>query len=199
MNFTHLKSLSTALLLICSCSFPTSLAQTVALKSNIVSDALLNINAGAEVGLAPKWSLELVGDFNAWTLSEGKRWKHWKAMPEVRYWLCDRWDGHHFGAHLIGGQYNVGGIKHLKKFLGTDFSQLSDRRFQGWEAGAGLTYGYDWILSKHWNFEAEIGIGWIYTRFDTYRCVGCGKQEGGKRSHNYYGPTKAALNLVYTF
>lgn len=174
-------------------------AQDFALKTNILSDALLNINVGAEVGLAPKWSLELTGDFNAWTLSEGKRWKHWKAMPEIRYWFCDRFDGHHVGAHLIGGQYNVGGIKHLHNFLGTDFSKLADYRFQGWEVGAGIMYGYDWILNKHWNIEAEIGIGWIYTRYDQYKCVGCGKKVDTDRPHNYFGPTKAALNLVYVF
>ncbi|MFR5656967.1 MAG: DUF3575 domain-containing protein [Butyricimonas faecihominis] len=26
-------------------------------------------------------------------------------------------------------------------------------------------YGYSWILSKHWNFEAEIGSG-MFIRYD---------------------------------
>jgi len=32
-------------------------AQDVALKTNILSDAFMNINAGIEVGLAPRWTL----------------------------------------------------------------------------------------------------------------------------------------------
>ena len=34
-------------------------AQDVALKTNILSDAFMNINAGIEVGLAPRWTLDV--------------------------------------------------------------------------------------------------------------------------------------------
>lgn len=52
-------------------------AQRVALKTNLLSDVLLSPNAGVEVGLAPKWTFGLTGQLNAWTLSHGKRWRHW--------------------------------------------------------------------------------------------------------------------------
>lgn len=173
--------------------------QDFALKTNVVNDALLNINLGVEAAVAPKWSVELTGDFNAWTLDGGKRWKHWTAMPEVRYWLCDHFDGHFFGLHVFGGQYNVGGIKGLTNFLGTDFSRLENNRFQGWYAGAGIAYGYSWLLSRHWNIEAEIGVGWAYTRYDQFPCAKCGTKINARKPHNYVGPTKAALNIVYVF
>lgn len=63
----------------------------------------------------------------------------------------------------------------------------------------GVAYGYSWLLGKHWNLEAEIGIGYVYTRFDVYECAGCGRKTETKRHHNYFGPTKAAVNLVYVF
>ncbi len=173
--------------------------QTVALKSNLLSDAFLNINAGIEVGLAPKWTLDVPAEFNGWTLSHDRRWKHWSVQPGVRYWLCNSFAGHFVGAHAHGGQYNIGGIDNGIKFLGTDFSKLSDTRYQGWFGGLGVSYGYSWILGKHWNLEGEIGIGWSYTRYDRYPCTHCGtKLESGK-SHNYFGPTKAAVNIVYLF
>ena len=50
-------------------------AQDVALKTNILSDAFMNINAGIEVGLAPRWTLDVSGGLNAWTLSHSRRWK----------------------------------------------------------------------------------------------------------------------------
>lgn len=84
-------------------------------------------------------------------------------------------------------------------FLGSDFSKLENRRYQGWLAGAGIAYGYSWILGKHWNLEAEIGLGYIYTRFDTYPCADCGRKIAEDGSHHYVGPTKAAINLVYMF
>lgn len=174
-------------------------AQDAAVKTDLSADVFANINIGAEFGVAPKWTFDISGEFNGWTFSDGKRWKHWFAQPEIRYWLCDRFAGHFFGAHLIGGQYNVGGLDIPVNFLGTDFRKLKDYRFQGWFGGAGIAYGYDWVLSEHWNLEAELGIGWTYTRYDQFRCVGCGKKLDTKHPHNYFGVTKAAINLVYTF
>ena len=101
--------------------------------------------------------------------------------------------------HLHGGQYNVGGWDGHMKFLGTDFRKVKDSRFQGWFGGAGISYGYTWILGKHWNVEAEIGFGWSYTRYDRFECTGCGRKVETDRVHNYVGPTKAAINMVYVF
>ena len=156
-------------------------------------------NIGVETGLAPKWTLDITGDFNAWTLSHGRRWKHWLVRPEARLWFCDRFAGHFIGFHAHGGQYNIGGVKNGISFLGSDLSKLSDYRYQGWFIGAGVAYGYAWILGRHWNLEAEIGVGYAYTQYDSFRCVGCGKRVEKDKPHHYVGTTKAAVNLVYVF
>ncbi len=174
-------------------------AQDAAVKTNILSDAFMNINLGVEAGLAPQWTLDLKGEFNGWTLSHDRRWKHWLFQPEARYWFCDRFSGHFVGVHLHGGQYNIGGVDGKVNFLGTDARKLKDARFQGWFVGAGVAYGYAWILGRHWNLEAEIGIGYSYTRYDRFRCTGCGKRVETDKPHNYVGPTKTAVNLVYLF
>ncbi len=174
-------------------------AQTFALKTNLVSDAVLSPNLGIEAGLAPKWTLDISGQFNGWTLSHSRRWKHWAVQPEARYWFCDRFAGHFVGVHLHGGQYNIGGIDGRVNILGTDARKLRDSRYQGWFAGAGVAYGYAWILGRHWNLEAEIGIGYSYTRYDRFRCAGCGKKTESGKTHHYFGPTKAAVNIVYVF
>lgn len=174
-------------------------AQEIGIKTNLVSDALLNANIGAEMRLSPKWSIDLSGDFNFWDLSHDRKWKHWTVMPEARYWLCDALGGHFFGAHLLGGEFNVGNLDLPFSFLGSDFRQLRDYRFQGWRAGVGIAYGYSWLLSKHWNLEAEIGIGYVYARYDRFECADCGRKVESNRSHHYFGPTKAAINLVYVF
>ena len=46
-------------------------AQNVALKSNILYDASGTVNLGAEVGLAPKWTLDVSGNYNGWVRSHG--------------------------------------------------------------------------------------------------------------------------------
>ena len=172
--------------------------QNVALKTNLLYDATLTVNAGLEVGLAPRWSLDLSGNYNGWKVNEHK-WKHWLAQPEARYWFCDRFAGHFVGLHLLGGQYNFGNIKNSLNFLGNDFSELTDHRHQGWFAGAGVAYGYSWILGRHWNLELELGVGYVYTRYDVFECAGCGKKVEEDKPHHYVGPTKAAISLVYEF
>lgn len=174
-------------------------AQNVNLKTNLVADALLSPNLGIEFGLKPHWSLGFTGQTNLWDDSYGHKWKHWLAEIEPRYWFCEFFSGHFLGIHAMGGKYNVGNIKNGINFLGSDFSQLTDYRFEGWAAGGGISYGYAFLLGKHWNLELEIGIGYLYTRYDKFRCSECNKKVEGPEDHNYYGPTKAAVNLVYVF
>ena len=173
-------------------------AKTIGIKSNLLTDIAASPNLGIEVGVAPKWSIELVGEINDWSINR-HLWKHWLVQPAARYWFCDRFAGHFIGFHALGGQYNFGNIHNNITFLGSRFKNLTDYRYQGWAAGAGIGYGYAWVLGKHWNLEAEIGIGWLYTRFDKFSCQNCGKRLEKNRPHNYVGPTKLAINFEYIF
>lgn len=177
---------------------PTAVAQDVALKTNLLYDATATVNAGVEVRLSSRWTLDLSGNYNAWTLSHDRCWKHWMLQPEARRWFCDPFIGHFLGFHLHGGKFNVGGLDNDISFFGTDFSKLSDHRYQGWAVGAGVGYGYSWVLGKHWNIEGEIGLGYSYVKYDRYPCAECGTKEG-EGKHHYVGPTKAAVNLIYSF
>ena len=189
--------------------------QVVGVKTNLLDDVFANINIGLEAGVAPRWTVEVPVSLNywifkddAWVFRRDGRWKHYALQPGVRYWFCSRFSGHFLGAHLHGGQYNVGGFKSgLRlpgwngdgKYVGTDFSNLDDTRLQGWFVGGGISYGYAFILGRHWNLELELGVGYSYTRYDQFRCTGCGKKVAEDVPHHYAGPTKAAINLVYLF
>ena len=197
-NTKYMRRLILTLIILAFAGLRYAGAQEVGIKTNLISDAALSPNLGVEIGLAPKWSLDLSGQLNLWSL-RGHKWRHWLAQPEARYWFCHRFQGHFLGLHALGGEYNVGNIPHGFNFLGTDFGKLKDRRYEGWAVGAGIAYGYAWAVHRHWNIEAEIGIGWAYTRFDSYPCAECGTKLSSGRHHNYYGPTKAAVNIVYLF
>lgn len=190
------RTIASCLLILCCCVG--AFAQKVALKSNMVSDLMLSPNIGVEVGLAPKWTFNVSGQTNLWSV-DGHKWRHWVAQPEVRYWLCRRFEGHFFGLHALGGEYNVGNLDIPVNFLGSNFKYLKDNRYQGWGVGAGIAYGYAWPVHRHWNIEAEIGIGWIYTKYDVYPCAVCGTKVEDGLVHNYYGPTKVAVNIEYVF
>ncbi len=92
MKFRHL-----IILLLCLASFTPMKAQDVAVKTNLLYDAVLTPNIGVEVGVAPKWTIDVTGQLNAWTVNE-HYWKHWLAQPEARYWFCQRFAGHFVGA-----------------------------------------------------------------------------------------------------
>lgn len=180
-------------------TIPYMSAQKAGIKTNLISDIVTSPNIGVEFRMAPKWTMDISGQVNFWNIHE-RRWRHWMVMPEARVWYCEAFQGSFWALHVLGGTYNVGNINSkIGEFLGSDFSQLKDHRFQGWAVGAGIGYGYDWILAKHWNLEFEIGLGWIYTRYDKYPCAVCGTVEEKDKPHNYFGPTKLSLAIEYIF
>lgn len=173
-------------------------AQDWAVKSNLIYDATATVNLGVEVGVAPQWTIDLSGNLNAWSTSNRTKWKHWLAQPEVRYWFCDRFSRHFIGAHLIGGAFNFGAIENDLSFLGTDFSDLTKRRYQGYAYGTGVAYGFAFVLSEHLNLELEAGFGYMYLDYEKFKCSDCGRKVG-EGTHHYVGPTKAAINLEIVF
>lgn len=188
-----MKHICVALACLALCTWAATASDSnFAIKTNLLYDATATANVGVELRVAPKWSVDFSGNFISWTPG-GHSYKHWLAQPEARYWFCDAMGGHFVGAHLLGGQYN---IHNLSLPLGLS---VKDYRYQGWGIGAGISYGYTWLLNKHWSAEAEIGLGYVWTRYDKFECENCGRKIDEGRTHNYVGPTKAAINLVYVF
>lgn len=189
-NKTYKLLLITGIMLISSFSVKAQ----VALKNNFLYDIATTPNLGIEVGLTKKTTAQLFYGLNPWKFSETKQMRHWLLMPEYRWWTCSRFNGHFFGVHGMGGEFNVQGIK-------VPFGMLKcvrDNRYEGWYIGGGLTYGYQWILSKHWNLEGSLGVGYDYIQFKKYECGECGKYTD--RDHtNYWGVTKLCLSIVYLF
>lgn len=184
---------------------PATQAQEVGIKTNLVNDVLLSPNLGLEIGLAPKWTLQLSGEYNGWKIKSddsnsgfAHQWEHWFAEIEPRYWFCKRFAGHFISINAIGGEYDFAHLGLKGTLLGSNFDDLNTHRYKGWAVGAGFNYGYAWPVAKHWNIEAEIGIGWLWTRYDKYKCSDRNKRIE-KGYHNYVGPTKLAVNLEYLF
>ncbi len=171
-----------------------SQAQNFGFKTNALYWATTTPNLGAEMAVGRKHTAQVFFGFNPWKQSGGDQSsiRHWLVQPEYRYWFCQNFNGWFLGVHAMGGQFNAGGVKlpfGLKK-------DLRDHRYEGWYLGGGVTAGYQWPLSKHWNLETSIGVGYDYIQYDKFKCGTCGEKEG--RTHdNYVGPTKAALSLIY--
>lgn len=159
-----------------------------AIKTNALYWATTTPNLGVEFGLSEKLTLDVSGGYNPWNdLGDNKKFKHWLVQPELRYWLCERFNGHFFGVHAHYAEYNVSGI---------DMLGLDGYRYQGNLFGGGISYGYHWILNKRWSIEATVGVGYAYLDYTKYNCGECGTKIKDD-TQNYWGPTKAGINLIY--
>lgn len=162
-------------------------AQQLGVKTNALYDATTTLNLGVEFGLSQKVTFDFSANYNPWTFSDNKKLKHWLVQPEVRYWLCEKFNGHFLGLHAHGGEFNMGGIKMLG---------MEDYRYEGYAVGGGFSYGYQWIIGKRWNLEASIGLGYAYLDYGKYDCIKCGEKINDNTKH-YIGPTKVAVSLIY--
>lgn len=177
------------------CGFLRAEGPQIALKSNLVWAATATPNLAMEAGVAPKWTLQLGYGINAWSaIGQQARMRHWLVVPEARYWFCNRFVGHFIGLEALGGQFNAGAYT-IPLYKWDD---LAKYRLEGWMVGGGLLYGYQVPLSRNWNLEAGLGVGYVYFDYDEYPCAECGTVQGHGHWH-YVGLTKLSLSLIYLF
>ena len=167
-------------------------SQTLAVKNDLLTGALSSPNLSVEVKLSDRFTLEAGFHYNPFPAGGDKRWKHWFVQPELRYWMCQPFGGHFFGAHLMYGVYNAGD---MKLPLGL-FKGVRSSRYEGAFLGLGVSYGYHFILSPRWSIETSLGVGFLHIGYERYRCLHCGEQTGGGYK-NFIAPTRAAVSLVY--
>lgn len=165
-------------------------AQTFALKTNTLYWATASLNIEPEVKLAKKSTLTLGISWNPWTFKEdtkNRKWKHLLVQPEYRYWFCNAFSGHFLGLHPFYARVNIGNLP---------LGGLKENRYQGNLAGAGIGYGYHWILGNRWSIEAEVGLGAAYFHYDYYSCERCGTKKGTDSKVRFV-PTKLSVSFVY--
>lgn len=137
-------------------------AQEVGIKTNLLYWGTTTPNIGVEVKTGVRTTLDLVGTYNPFTFHDNMKLKNWTFQPEFRLWNCEAFNRGFWGFHLTGGEFNAG---NLNLPLGV-FPKLDDHRFEGYMAGGGVSYGYQWYLGPHWNLEATFGFGYLYLNYD---------------------------------
>lgn len=158
-----------------------------AIKTNALYWATTTPNLGFEVGLAKKLTLDVSGNYNPWKFGEDRQFKHWLVQPELRYWLCERFNGSFFGLHGHYGEMNVSNL---------NIFGMGHDRYDGNLYGAGISYGYQWLISKRWSMEATIGVGYARLKYDKY-ARGDNGEKLAHKNRNYFGPTKIGLSFIY--
>lgn len=175
-------------------------AQKAGVKTNFLYWGTSTPNIGVELALGTKTTLELGVGFNPFIIKKDNgekspreiKLRHWLIQPELRYWTCETFNGHFFGLHALVGEYNMGDVNVPIGRL----SKLKDYRYEGFAYGGGLSYGYQWVMAPRWNFELNLGLGYVYLTYDKYPCVKCGTKLHSA-NQNYFGITKAAISVIY--
>lgn len=162
--------------------------QQTALKTNLLLLATTTPNVGVEIGLGNHLSFDLLGVYNAWKFPNEMKLNLYLLQPELRYWPCQKFEGHFFGLHGHYGHFNIGQIPFI--------SGLKEHLFRGDLYGGGITYGYHWAVGDHWGLEALIGAGYARMEYTKYRCAECAEAVG-RYTRNYFGPTRIGFSVIY--
>ncbi|WP_303142616.1 DUF3575 domain-containing protein [uncultured Parabacteroides sp.] len=182
-----LKKFTLLGLLLCLSSV--SYGQQVAARTNALYWLTTTPNLGVEVALARKWSLEVSGNYNAWTFfPDGMSLRHWLVQPELRYWPCKSFEGHFFGLHGHFSRYNIGQIPFLPG--------LDTYTYRGELYGGGVSYGYHFAIGRRWGLELMLGVGYTYLEYDKYVCAECAELMGRYKRH-FIGPTRLGISFIY--
>ncbi len=134
-----------------------------AVKTNLLYDATTTFNLGVELRLSNALTLDVPVNYNPWTFSDNRKIKHVMVQPELRYWIREPFNGHFLGVNLQYAFYNVGNLPLAPGFReAMGYGDLANFRYQGSLYGAGISYGYHWMLARRLSLEATIGMGYAW-------------------------------------
>lgn len=175
----------------------------LALKTNLLYDALSLVNYSIEVPIGERFSALWYHQFPWWTwgqadnqycirfLSIGGEGRWWfKPMPRPQMGRSvqrDRLMGHFVGLYAESGKW--------------DFEWGRDICHQGEHWSVGLSYGYSMPLGRRLNMEFSLSLGYAsiayrgYTPSENYEILWRDPAKQGR--WHYFGPTKVQVSLVY--
>lgn len=165
---------------------------TVQLRSNGLYDIALCPNIGVELqtdyGLA--FQLDYTG---AWWNNDAKHryFSNYAFQTELRYYFDKKriqpYNGHHVGlyAQMITYDFEFGKKGYMCRNLDDTFA-------------IGASYGYSFVLNKHWNLDITAGIAYLHSKYDVYNpnSRGAYTREYTKKK-SLFIPTKLEATFVW--
>lgn len=177
----------------------------LALKTNLLYDALSWLNFSVEVPLGDRFSALYYHQFPWWTWGEGNNeycMRFLSIGAEARWWFKPeprKFTAGHFRRDKLVGHF-VGVYAESGKW---DFERKRDVCYQGEHWSAGLSYGYAMPIGKRLNLELSLSVGYAsiayrgYTPSEDYEILWRDPEKEGR--WHYIGPTKAQVSLVLPF
>lgn len=169
----------------------------LAIKTNLLYDLVTALNVEVEVPIGKRFSIMVEDVFPWWRLGPNGGRKYAFQMLELglepRYWFyLTKGEGLPLRGHFVG-VYGMSSIY--------DFQWDRDGGYQGEYWSVGATYGYTLSISRWFNMEFSIGLGYLegdyryYMPGQNYEALYADKYRKGKV--RYIGPTKVKVSLVW--
>lgn len=170
----------------------------MALKSNMVADALALPEIGAEFYLGK--NMTIVGNWMYGWWDNDKSHRYWRAYGgdiALRWWVGSAahrkpLTGHHVGVYagVVTYDFEFGGRGYMG---GRPGHSLWDRCMKY----CGAEYGYSLPIARRLNIDFTIGLGYLCGKYVEYVPKGhCYAWEATKEKH-WIGPTKLEVSLVW--
>lgn len=165
---------------------------TVALKTNLLYDAVTALNVEIEVPIGAHWSVVAEDLFPWWEHGNKYCFQIWEMGIEGRYWFREnRYHNHKLrgwfvGPYVMSGKY--------------DLQWKNDLNYQGEFWSAGATAGYAMPISKRLNLEFSLSVGYLSTAYRHYFHAADYSElfhDGERGRTGYFGPTKVKVSLVW--
>ncbi|MGL5682914.1 MAG: DUF3575 domain-containing protein [Marinifilaceae bacterium] len=173
----------------------------IAIKTNMLFDALTALNVELEIPVAPQWSISAEYIF-PWWLNKSKQncFELIAGTLEGKYWFNPNYscqnpslDKH----NPLTGWY-IG----LNASIGYYDLEWHKKGHQGELWGVGISGGYAHAITRSLNLEYGLSVGYVNTHYRHYNAekYNDGKWQLTKRNYgtyNWFGPTKLKVALVW--
>lgn len=170
----------------------------MALKTNMLFDALLIPSISAEFYLGKNFSIVGNWDYGWWDKNATHYyWRHYGGDVAFRWWFGKAahdkpLTGHHLGVY--GGAFTF------------DF-ELGDKGLMGGRPGhslwdrcllnTGIEYGYSLPVARRLNIDFTLGIGYVQGHYIKYHPHNNSYIWDSLNKLRWFGPTKAEISLVW--
>lgn len=185
-----MRGLLLSVFILCMAAFQ-SAAQKYSLSTNLVDYALLGtLNAETSFSVSRHWSVTAGMKYNPFTFHEGDSRRQFQYRQQsyslgARFWPWHSLSGWWIAAKLRWQEYNYGGI-------------LSREAEEGDRVGAGLSAGYTYMISKHFNMEFGLGAWSGKSWYRRYSCPSCGLTVDDGRKW-FLLPDDVIISFAYVF
>lgn len=170
----------------------------MALKTNLLFDALALPNIGAEFYVGKNISVGANWMYGWWDKNKAHRyWRAYGGDLNVRWWFGHKaaekpLTGHHLGVYggIVTYDFEFGGKGWMGGLPGRTLWDRSNRF-------AGIEYGYSLPVSRRLNIDFTLGVGYFGGKYIIYKPKGNEYEWQSTHNLTWFGPSKAEISLVW--